>query len=389
MRVGIFTNAYRPFISGVVNSIDIIRKGLLKHGHTPFIFAPEYKGHSDEHAGVFRFRSVEMSRKVQFPIPIPFSSRIFPIIARMDLDVIHTHHPLLLGDVGAHFARKLKLPLVYTFHTQLEHYSHYIPLNQQVVRSLARNTVTAYTQKCDLVLAPSPTIRALLDEYEVGTRVETLQNAIDLSLFEDADGGPIRQRLGLASEDVLGMYAGRLGVEKNLDFLLEAFAGVSRQNSRAHLMVVGTGAELDKLKSRPAELGCQGKIHFTGPIDYSQMPAHFAAADLFAITSTTEVKPLVVLEAMASGLPVVAVAACGTQDTLTDGHDGWLCPHQLPAYQASLSQAYHDRVLRQALGANARGSVAQYSAEGYTTRLVELYQELIAAKGGCRTAEMV
>lgn len=391
MRVGIFTNAYRPFISGVVNSVDVIRKGLLRKGQTPFVFAPEYPGFREEHAGVFRFRSVGLpsTSKVQFPIPIPFSTKLFPKIPRMGLQVIHTHHPFLLGDVGAHFAKKLGVPLVYTFHTQLEQYAHYIPFNQNVVRNMARSTVVTYSRKCDLIIAPSPTIRALLDEYEIETRVETLQNAIDLSRFDGVSGKPTRLRLGLPSEATVLMYAGRTGKEKNLDFLLRAFAELSRRQPLARLVIVGDGAHLESLRDLAAELQLQETVVFAGAVDYHDMPGYFAAADLFVITSVTEVKPLVVLEAMASGLPVAAVAACGTEDTITHDFDGLLSANNLADYTQVLNQAVSDPAARRQMGANARQTVRQYSIEGYTQRLVELYAELVDQKRPTRSRELV
>lgn len=385
MRVGLFTNAYHPFISGVVNSVDLIRKGLLKRGHTPFVFAPEYKGYKDEHAGVFRFRSLDMSRKVQFPIPIPFSTKLFPMIAKMDLDIIHSHHPLLLGDVGVYFSRKLKVPMVYTFHTQLEQYSHYIPLNQAMVKTLARSAIVNYTQKCDLVIAPSPTIRELLDEYEVETRVETLENAIDISAFEGGDRAKIRRRHGIGEHEMVAMYAGRIGLEKNLEFLIHSFASLP-ETLPARLLLVGSGLELPMLRELVEQLKADDRILFTDRVDYHEMVHHYAAADLFVMTSTTEVKPLVVLEAMSASLPVVAVAACGTEDTIEHGVTGLLCDLDQQAYRQLLVEALSQPDRLKQMGAKARQTVTRYSIDQYTDRLLALYQELTAGEYGAYKA---
>ncbi|MBI3926932.1 MAG: glycosyltransferase [Armatimonadetes bacterium] len=376
LRIGIFTNAYRPFISGVVNSVDLIRKGLLRLGHVPFVFAPDFPGYVDEHSGVFRFRSLQLSSKVKFPLPIPFSTRIFPKIPRMRLDVIHTHHPFLLGEVGAHFAQKLKVPLVYTFHTQYEQYSHYVPFNQHLVRTLARNSVVTYSRKCDLIVAPSPTIRSLLDEYGISNRTVTLQNAVDTGRFRGVDGAPTRDRHGIPRGAVVMMYAGRIGLEKNLEFLLRAWWAVCSSRREAWLMVVGDGPELGNLRGLARELGAADRMVFPGPVDYKRMPEYFASADAFIMTSTTEVKPLVVLEAMASGLPVIAVAACGTEDTIRHGHDGLLSACEPEAFQAIVRKALEDRDLRIGMGRAAIQTAAAYSIGAYTDRLVELYTEL-------------
>ncbi len=382
MRVAIFTNAYRPVVSGVVNSVDLIRKGLLRAGHKAFVFAPQVAGFREQHSGVWRFHSISLTRKVEFPLPIPYSTRIFPLIPKLKLDVIHTHHPFLLGEVGAHFARSLGIPLVYTFHTQLEKYSHYVPLPQDLVRKAARDYVAAYARKCDCIICPSPSIRGLLDEYGVTCRVEVLQNAIDLSAYRKADGTAVRRELGLGPDRVLGIYTGRMGAEKNLEFMLEAFLQVHREHPEAALLLVGDGPILEELRQKVQDLGLSGHVLFAGRVPYSRIPSYYAAADLFMMTSTTEVKPLAVLEAMATGLPVVAVDACGTGDTVTSGQDGLLCECDREAYAAILRQAVTGAELRRRMGQAARLTAEDYSLETYTDKLVDLYRDVGAGRPG-------
>jgi len=381
MRVAIFTNAYRPVVSGVVNSVDLIRKGLMRNGHTAFIFAPQVAGFQEQHSGVWRFRSLNLTRKVEFPLPVPYSTRIFPLIPRLNLDVIHTHHPFLLGEVGAHFAKKLGIPLVYTFHTQLEKYSHYVPLPQDLVRKAARDYVAAYARKCDCIICPSPSIRGLLDDYGVTCRVEVLQNAVDLRAYRRADGSGVRSGLGLGPERVLCIYTGRMGIEKNLSFMLRAFRNVHRDHPEAALMLVGDGPLLEDLQAEAAGLGLAEHVLFPGRVAYREIPSYYAASDLFVMTSTTEVKPLAVLEGMATGLPVVAVDACGTGDTVTTGHDGLLCECDEEAFANILRTAVADAALRRRLGEAARVTAEAYSLENYAHRLIELYRDVGAGRG--------
>lgn len=369
MRVGLFTNAYRPIISGVVNSVDLIRKGLLGQGHTPFLFAPRFPGYREAHAGVYRSCSLSLSRQVQFPLPCPWTPAQSNRLRRMKLDVLHTHHPFLLGRTALSFG----LPVVFTFHTQYEQYAHYIPLPGGLVRFAARHLVVEYASRCQLILCPSPVLREVLErDYQLKTRMEVLPNAIDLSAFEAVDGSATRRQLGFGPEQVVALYAGRMGREKNLEFLLRAFSRV--RSPRARLVIVGDGPVLGSLRSLAAELGVP--VTFTGRVDYAAMPRYYAAADFFAMSSTTEVKPLVVLEAMASGLPVVAVAACGTEDTITPGHDGLLSPCAQDEFTAILEQAFESAPLRREMSARARVTARSFSIEPYTRRLVELYASL-------------
>ena len=359
MRVGIFTNAYRPIISGVVNSIDLIRKELLRQGHVPFLWAPGFRGYREEHAGVFRYPSLSLTRQVQYPLALACRCRN---LRPFQLDVLHTHHPFLLGDTARAYARQLGIPLVFTFHTQYEQYCHYVALPQEPLRRLTRWAVLRFARRCDLLIAPSPLIADWLRERGLKVWTETVPNAIDLSRFKRAS--PVQ--LGLPEGSRLALYAGRLGVEKNLEFLLEAFVAVA--GPRDHLALVGDGPELERLRALAVP-----RVHFPGRVDYQDMPAWYAAADLFVMSSVTEVKPLVVLEALASGLPVVAVAACGTADTVTDGHDGLLSPCEQPAFQDVLRRALTMDLTR--LSANARRTAQDYGIEGYVRRLVGLYAE--------------
>lgn len=377
MRVGIFTNAYRPLVSGVVNSVDLIRKGLLRQGHTPFVYAPGVRGYTDQHAGVYRFPSVELSTKVQFPVAWPLWPPIHRSIARSELNVLHTHHPFLLGDYAWYWSRRLRLPLVYTFHTQYEQYAHYVPLPQAPLRALTRWLVSGFARRCDLIIAPSPNIRELLDRYRIRTWTETLPNAVDLSRFQLGHfRSSLRQRLGWPQDATIALYAGRIGKEKNLGFLLQAFSQVPD----ALLAVVGDGPELEALKQLAHRAGIADRVMFPGRVEYQQMPAYFAASDFFCISSTTEVKPLVVLEALASGLPTVAVAACGTADTLTDGVDGVLTTEHIDVFAAAMRRMVEQPDWRRTLARQARSTARQYSIEGYVQRLVELYDEAISRR---------
>lgn len=378
LRVGLFSNAYHPVINGVVNSIEGIVSGLKERGHEPHLFAPEVRGYRDLDTTVHRFASIELPKRVSYPIPIPYSGRLFRLIKRLDFDIIHAHHPVLLGEVAASFARRKKVPLVYTFHTQLEQYTHYIPLNQQMVKVMARSRMTRYLDKCDLVIAPSEGVREVLDRYKVTTRVVTLPNAIDIDRFgQVSHGRDWRTELGIPTDAVVSLSVGRLAKEKNLDFLLEAFSLVAQQENQ-YLVVVGDGGEQARLESLVVRRGLERKVKFTGELAYDEMPSIYQACDLFVISSTTEVKPLAVLEALASGLPVLAVAACGTTDTLHHGVDGWLSPLDLQAYVQGWNTLASDQPLRARLGCAARATARDYSFSGYLERLTELYRETIA-----------
>ncbi len=365
-------------VSGVVNSLDGIRQGLLKSGHQPYIFAPEFRDFRDIQSQVYRFPSLEVFKRISFPIPIPYSTRLFRVLRELQLDLIHSHHPFMLGEVAASVARQKQIPLIYTFHTQVEHYSHYVPMNQNVVRGVARSKIIRYLNKCDLVIAPSSGIRGLLDTYGSKARIETLPNAIDLDRFSELPSGKNwREKLRIPDLATVSLSVGRLEPEKSLDFLLKAFRKTNPTPDQI-LVVVGDGTQRARLIKLSQSLGLGANVRFPGAVAYSEMPSLYTSSDLLAICSTTEVKPLVVLEALACGLPVLAVSACGTADTLHHGRDGWLCPNDLDSFVNGWSTLLADRTMRRDLGTGALRTARNYSFTSYLTRLISLYQETMA-----------
>jgi len=377
MRIGIYTNAYHPIISGVVNCIDLFRKGLKARGHQVFIFAPRFPGFREPHAGIMRYPSLSLTSKVKFPVAIPYARHIESILPRLHLDLIHSHHPLVMGEAGARVARQLGIPLVYTFHTQVEQYTHYVPFNQALLKRMARHMVRKYTQKCSLILCPGRSILELLREYGITQPVHWFPNAIDLSAFSGRNPTGVRERYGLNPHQRVLLYVGRMGQEKNLPFMLQSFVELADRFPDIVLMVVGEGPELGNLKSLAASLGLTKRVIFTGRVEYPDIPPYYAASHLFLMTSLTEVKPLVLLEAMASGLPVVAVSAAGTSDTITDGHDGLLTPHQREAYVAAVASLLESPDRWGTMRTQALATAGEYSLDLLSDKLLEHYHGVV------------
>lgn len=377
MNIGIFTNSYKPIISGVVNAIDHIRNGMEAKQHKVYIFAPAYKGYRDHNGNVFRFRSVNVLSNVDFPLAIPYSRRIEKFLAPLSLELIHTQHPFLLGISGAKLAKRLKIPLVYTFHTQYEQYAHYIPfgVNANLVKKITRKLIRDYAANCQCIITPAGSIKELLKSYKITTRIEVIPNAVDLSAFSSPNPKSVLKKIG--NHSPLLLYVGRIAKEKNLSFMLEAFYKISNSFPKAHLLFVGGGPWEKELKEEIRKSGLGGKTSITGYVPYSEIPNYMAAGDALLMTSTSEVKPLAILEAMASGLPIVAVDAPGANDTITNKVDGLLTPLSTTAYSQTLAQLISSPALRQKLSGGARNTANGYSVERITERLIEVYQSLL------------
>ena len=378
MRIAVFTNAYRPAISGVVTSIALFREGLRAVGHETHIFAPEYAGYQDDEPYVFRLPSLDLSDQLNVSIVLPLKNLIDLTMRGVRPALIHSQHPVWMGDLAATFARDLNLPLIFTFHTQYEQYAKvYSPIAGKIAGRLTEERIRRYLNRCTHVIAPTETVRSMLaSTFEREERVTVIPTPVDLEQFQSAPAGEVRQRYGLQEKELL-LFVGRIAKEKGLELLLNAFADVHRQRSQTHLMLVGTGPYDDQAQLLVRQLGVVANVTFTGAIPHDRIPAYYRDADLFVFSSTTETQGLVLIESMAAGTPVVAVEAPGASDVVGGG--GKLTqpnPRDLARgiLEVLSETGAIERLAREAI-AIARG----YSVQSATDRMVSVYEQVLAA----------
>lgn len=313
MRIGIYTEIYKPVLNGVVVSVEAFRQGLTALGHEVWIFTPAFMRYPDDR--VVTFHSCPIPTGGPYRLTLPFLSGRRPLPR---LDVIHAQSPFMTGLLAWRHARRHAIPLIFTYHTRLVDYSHYVPLPNLMVRRFLVQVSRLYGNLADRVLAPSEPIRQLLHSYHVETPIDVLPSPVRLAPIDRARVTEIRSRAGLDADDVLLLNVGRLAREKNLETLLEIFSRLrQRFPSRLKLAVVGDGPQEQALRSRAEALGCGDAVIFAGRIERSDIPAWYAAANLFVFTSLTETQGLVLEEALQVGLPVVAFAEGGVVDVLS------------------------------------------------------------------------
>jgi len=379
MRIVIFSNAYKPTVSGVVTSIALFRRGLIEAGHEVHIIAPEYTDFEDEEPYVFRFPALDLSEQVDISLVMPLKAPMTPTVRGIKPALLHSQHPILMGDLAVGFARDLNLPLVFTFHTPYDEYARqYVPIVGELASLVTEQIVRRYLGKCTHVVAPTSSVRDLiLRDYAADVPVTVVPTPVDLGQYHDLDPQRIRSALGLENAELL-LYTGRLAAEKNLDFLLRAFARVAATRSQARLLLVGKGPHERRMQRTVRKLGLGERVVFTGPIPHSEVPHYAAAADLFVFPSLIDVQPLVLIESMAAGTPVVAMEAPGPADVLSRG-GGLLAPPQEDAFAAAVLELLSDEPRRRAMGEQAAQAAQRYNIPSATARLVAVYEEAIAA----------
>lgn len=381
------TNTYRPHVGGVARAVDGLAGECRRAGHAVQVIAPGFPG--DEHepdTDVLRVPALQNFNGSDFSVRVPIPHVIARRIDRFAPDVIHTHHPFLLGDAALRIAYERNLPLVFTHHTLYENYTHYVPFDSPTLERFVIRLATGYANCCDAVIAPSGSVAALLRERGVEVPIETIPTGIDTEAFAHADGGGFRHERGIPDTAPVIGHVGRLAREKNLHFLADAVARALRADRRLRFLVVGDGPEDRALRERFAAAGVDDRVLATGKLTGATLRDAYAAMDLFAFASQTETQGMVLAEAMAAGLPVVALDGPGVRDVVSDGRNGRLLPDD--ATPEAMASALVEAVEPDRRGpwAEAAGeTAAAFDQRRCAGRVLGLYASLERGRGGAGT----
>lgn len=374
MRIAMFTNTYKPAINGIVTSISLFNQGLQDAGHEVHIFAPKYNEMDEEDEPlVFRFPAIDLSEMVAAALPLPVKALLEPTVNGLQPDIVHAHHPLLMGDMAAEFAEERGIPLVFTFHSRFEEYvEHYAPFASNLFGTLVDRMVQRYLKRCTHVIAPSASVGRMIEQIAPDLPITILPTPIDLSVYKGLQRDKVRSAYGLEQNEVL-LYIGRLSKEKNLPFLFDAFAQIHAARPNTRLLVVGFGPLEDSLKDWVEKNDLSQAVIFTGGVQHDKIPHYAAAGDLFLFASTTETQGLVLIEAMAAGTPVVSVKGMGQIEALSQG-GGVIVEEDLNVFIQQVLALLMDKHALRRLATEARSAVERYSVARSVKALVGVYQ---------------
>ena len=381
MHIAQFTNFYLPVINGVVRSVESFRAELTRQGHNVFVFAQSDGDYEDETPFIFRYPSLTLPMQVEIPAVIPVSPFVEQLLPSLKLDVIHTHHPILLGQTAARWAEELSLPLVFTFHTQYREYTHYFPMPQEAIQDFLKDAVTSwlkeFMRKCQHIVVPSESMKEILThEYGLQDRYTVIPTGLNLEPYQSANGDDLRAREKWQDDKVM-ISVGRLAQEKNWETLLKAAGKVYQTHSDLRVVLIGDGPDKEALEKLAVELGISERVTFTGNLPFDEVATYLKAADIFGFASITETQGLVTMEAIAAGLPVVAVDASGTRDILDDGKQGYLVPNDADALAASINQLIESPAKMQRFSNKALKKAKSFDVDRLTKKLVNVYEQAI------------
>jgi len=390
MRVVMVSDVYFPRINGVSTAIQTYQHALRSHGVEVRLVAPDY-GEPESAAWIRRVPSRPVpgdpeDRLVRWRA----MHRAVATALAEGCDLVHVQTPFVAHYAATRAARREGIPVLATYHTLFEEYlKHYAPLVPAPwLRALARSFSRRQCNALDAVIVPSVAIHERLASYGVKTPMHVLPTGIALPSGLNDGRRSFRARFAVDEQRPVALFVGRVAHEKNIDFLINVIDLTRQSVPDILLLVAGEGPALPHLRRAVAERGLQSHVQFIGYLEREvDLPACYAAADAFVFASRTETQGLVILEAMAAGLPVVALAAMGTIDIL-GARRGALVPADNPAaFSLALADLLRDPVLRRRLASEGRSYAAEWSDDTLAGRLADLYRQIVSTRTALNAAQ--
>lgn len=408
MKIAMLTNNYKPFIGGVPISIERLANGLREKGHIVYIFAPEYKSNIQE-PYVIRYPVIPKKLDGGAVIPSIFNRIIEKEIKKLEIDVIHVHHPFLVGNVAIYLKKKYQIPVIFTYHTRYQQYLHYLKpyqiiqsdcenrtggiikeIEKKVLKFLADTLVSGYlsyyANQCDLVIVPTSFIKIhLLDEHVtkkisiLPTGIEIREQSVNLlERTQETDKLEEMKSYYHEEESYLFCSVERLEKEKNIEFQLRGLALLKEKHQmKFRFLIIGEGSEKENLLLLREKLGLVKEVIFLGNIPNSEIHYYYQMSDLFLFSSLTETQGIVLLESMLEGTPVIAVEGSGVRDIIKNGYNGYLVDYNENEWVRKIATIMNDRELRKQLEVGAKKTANLYTTYEIANRAEEYYEKVL------------
>ncbi len=322
MKILMMTNTYAPIVGGLEKSIQVFSEQFRLKGHEVKIVAPEFEKMPAHEKDVVRVPSIEKFVGTDFSLGLPLPEILEDLIQKFKPDIVHSHHPFLMGDLALRVCGQYKIPLVFTYHTMFEHYSNF-GLDHQTMQKFVVEIANGYANMVNQVIVPSESVGRVLVERKIHTPIAVVPTGLDVGYFASADK-KFRSQFKIPQKVFVVGHVGRLSPEKNLMFLTEAVAEFLAQHKAAHFLIVGGGPCEREMKKMLRTKEVLQRVHFTGVQKGKNLVEAYHAMDVFAFASKSETQGMVVTEAMAAGLPVVALDAPGVREVVVDKKNGRL-----------------------------------------------------------------
>jgi len=379
MKVAIFTNNFLPRISGVAVAVKFQESALRSLGYETLVVAPDY-GFDAKVPGVRVVRVKSLAyppKKLSLPLQFLDRTAIEDAIVEFNPDLIHTHHPFLLGKSALELADQLQVPLAYTFHTLYDFFAQYFLVDTEPVRKQIRDYVVNFANCCELVIAPTEPIRKYLVRNQVQAKTATIPTGIDFSRFDNIGHYRLEKRkkkLKLEKFDYLLLYVGRIAWEKNLSLLFRALRLLVNQKINLALVIAGEGPAKRAYQKEIDQLLLQNRVIWTGFLSQEELPEIYYLADCFVFPSPADTQGIVLYEAQAARLPIVAIKSMASEAIIKDGENGKFAENNARDFARKIKEVLEHRERFQ-----VRFDKEQFSQTSIARRYQVLYQQLLKA----------
>jgi glycosyltransferase involved in cell wall biosynthesis len=392
MKICMFTNTYLPHVGGVARSVSTVVEDLRKMGHRVLVVAPKFSGDERlEDQDVLRVPAIQNFNGSDFSVRLAVPFVLANRIDDFEPDVVHSHHPFLLGDAAWRTAHRLVKPLIFTHHTLYEKYTHYVPLDSDKLKEFVIRLSTEYANLCTVVIAPSESIRRLIRRRGVRSPTRVIPTGVDTDFFKKGRGKVFRQTEGLSGKSPIIGHVGRLAPEKNLDYLANAMALLARKHGKMYFLVVGEGESKADIRRIFADHEVADRLILAGSKTGQDLADAYQAMDLFVFSSKTETQGLVLAEAMAAGKPVVALDAPGSREVVEDRKNGRLLRGRASpeSFADATAVFFEDQPTADKWRKYAEKTAAKFSREACVRKLSRLYESSLDKPVGDQTDVVV
>ncbi|MFA5059193.1 MAG: alpha/beta fold hydrolase [Candidatus Omnitrophota bacterium] len=382
MRILMMTNTYFPIVGGLEQSVYSFSEEFKTLGHEVLIVTPTFNGAPVEEPGVIRLPAFQKFNRTIFSVNFPFSMLLTRLMKEFSPDIVHSHCPFFMGDFALRLSRQHAIPLVFTYHTMFEEYTQDLPVQNEGVKRFMVKLSAGYANFVDRLIVPCESVQEILLKRGVKTPMEIVPTGVDLKRFSKGDRKGFREQNHIPLDALVIGHAGRLASEKNLDFLIQCMVEALKKDTRVHALIVGKGSSEKMIKGTFQKAGLQERVHLVGVLQYQNLVDAYFAMDVFAFASLSETQGIVLIEAMASGAPVVALDAPGARDMVKDGSNGRLL---MEMDQPSFSEALlwvlnrspeETQTIKQA----ARTTAEKYTISASAKRMLAIYEDARSRK---------